>query len=168
MPIIPPIAAAARPSPLLAVLVVDDQAAVRDGVARLVACLPLPLRAVHTAANAAQALQLAAWLQPDLVLLDVDLAGDDGLALIPQLAPAAVLVLSCHGDAATRARAMRLGAGAFLEKHQPASDLLAAVAHLAQLHAHPQVQGEVSPGPQGTGSRVVAGASSDVVKAPGF
>ena len=63
--------------------------------------------------------------------LDVDLGGEDGLALIPALAPAAVLVLSCHGDSATRERALRLGAQAYIEKHQPAAELLAALVRLA-------------------------------------
>ncbi len=164
MPISPVPAASGRPLPPLTVLVVDDQAAVRDGVARLIGCAPLSLREVCTAATPDHALRLAAWLQPDLVLLDVDLAGEDGLALIPQLAPAAVLVLSCHGDPATRARALRLGAGAFIEKHQPAAELLAAVVALAHL----QMRGEQAPICQGAGSRVAAGSSSDVLKAPGF
>ena len=63
-------------------------------------------------------------------LLTGVLAGEDGLALIPQLAPAAVLVLSSHGDAATRQRAARQGAGAFTEKHQPAAELLGALLRL--------------------------------------
>ncbi len=150
--------------PPMAVLVVDDQAVVRDGLARLLTCAPIPLREVCTAATSAHALHLAGWLRPDLVLLDVDLGGEDGLALIPQLAPAAVLVISCHGDRATRERAQRLGAGGFIEKHQPAAELLAALVALAHL----QVEGEQCPSPAGAGSRVVAGASSDVLKVSGF
>ncbi|MES2715593.1 MAG: response regulator transcription factor [Pseudomonadota bacterium] len=149
--------------PALAVLVVDDQAAVRDGVARLIACAPLTLRQVCTAATAEHALRLAAWLQPDLVVLDVDLAGGDGLALIAQLAPATVLVLSCHSDVGTRERAQRLGAGAFIEKHQPAAELLGALVQLAHLH----LRGEQRPAPPGAASQVLAGASSDVLKAAG-
>ncbi len=148
----------------MAVLVVDDHAAVRDGVARLLGCAPLSLREVCTAATSAHALHMAAWLRPDVVVLDVDLGGEDGLALIPQLAPAAVLVLSAHGDRVTRERAERLGAGAFIEKHQPAAELLAAVVNLAHL----QLGGEQCPGIAGTGSRVAAGASSDVLKVSGL
>ena len=118
------------PCPPIGVLVVDDQPAVREGLSRLIACAPLALRAVCSAASGDEALAIAAWLHPEVVVLDVDLAGEDGLALIPRLAPAAVLVLSSHGDAATRLRAARQGAGAFIEKHQPAAELLGALLRL--------------------------------------
>ena len=153
---IAPLLQSGLPSLPIGVLVVDDQAAVREGLSRLIACAPLALRAVCSAANGAEALAIAAWLQPDLVLLDVDLAGEDGLALIPALMPAAVLVLSCHGDAATRQRAIRQGAGAFIEKQQPAAELLGALVRLVAL----QMRGEQSPAPQGTGSHAVPVASS--------
>lgn len=143
----------------IAVLVVDDQQVVREGLARLIASAPLALRVIATAATAAEALRLAAQLQPDVVVLDADLAGEDGLALIPQLGfGAAVIVLTCHGDAATRARAAGLGAHAFVEKHQPAAELLAAIARIAT----PQVRGEESPGQQVEGAYASRVASSDV------
>ena len=133
----------------IGVLVVDDQLAVREGLARLIACAPLALRYVRTATTGAEALSAAAQLRPEVVVLDVDLAGEDGLALIPQLAlTARVLVLTSHGDAATRARATAMGAHAFIEKHQPAAELLGAIVRLAVT----QVRGEKPP--------VLAGASS--------
>jgi two-component system nitrate/nitrite response regulator NarL len=116
------------------VLVIDDQLAVREGLARLLACARIPLRGIRTAASAAEALIAVRQLRPEVILLDVDLAGEDGLALLPQLAAdAGVLVLTSHGDATTRARAMRLGALAFIEKHQPAADLLAGVVVIASV-----------------------------------
>jgi DNA-binding NarL/FixJ family response regulator len=136
-----PAAVARSPAPL-GVLVVDDQRAVREGLARLISCGSLALRFVATAANAAEALDAAARLDPDVVVLDVDLDGDDGLCLIPSLLPrASILVLTSHGDAATRARAEQLGADAFLEKHMPAADLLAALERLGHL----QRRGEKPP-----------------------
>src|SRR5450759_1780421 len=135
----------------IGVLVVDDQLVVREGLARLIACAPMALRYVSTAATGAEALSAAARLHPDVVVLDVDLAGEDGLALIPLLAlTAGVLVLTCHGDAATRARAARLGALAFIEKHQPAADLLGAIAAICRLPA--RGKGEEAPGRPGTSS----------------
>ena len=142
----------------VSVLVVDDQRVVREGVARLIASASMALHCVGTASTGAEALGAAARLQPDVVVLDADLNGEDGLALIPQLAlTAAVLVLSCHGDAATRARATLLGARAFIEKHQPAAELLGAIARLG----HPQLGGNEAPGQQGTNYQTVGGTSSD-------
>ena len=143
---------------LVAVLVVDDHRAVREGLARLIACAPMALQCVGTASSGVEALGAAARLHPDVVVLDADLDGEDGLALIPQLAlTAAVLVLSCRGDAATRARATLLGARAFIEKHQPAAELLGAIARLG----HPQLGGNEAPGRQGSNRPTVGGTSSD-------
>ena len=133
-PTLPDSAANGAPAPI-GVLVVDDQFAVREGVARLITCSATPLRYVSTASTAAEALLAAAKLLPNVVVLDADLDGEDGLALIPQLAlTAGVLVLTSHGDAVTRARAAGLGASAFIEKHQPAAELLDAIDRLGQRH----------------------------------
>jgi two-component system nitrate/nitrite response regulator NarL len=142
---------------LPSVLVVDDQLAVREGVARLLACAPIELRDIATAANASEAMLAVARLQPDVVVLDVDLAGEDGLALIARFSPGTrVLVLSCHGDPATRERAARLGACAFVEKHLPAAELLNTLASIAT----PQVRGEECPGHVGASAHRGLGASS--------
>lgn len=144
------------------VLVIDDQLAVREGLARLIACAQIPLRCVRTAATGSEALCVAALLRPEVVLLDVDLAGEDGLALIPQLSrTAGVLVLTSHGDAATRARAARLGARGFIEKHQPAAELLRSIVDICHL----QMQGEKAPNEQGTSS-LPAVATSSVAPTP--
>jgi len=132
LPSLTDIEADRRPAPI-GVLVVDDQFAVREGLKRLIACGSTPLRYISAAATAIEALNAAARLHPDVVVLDVDLDGEDGLALIPQLAlTAGVLVLTSHGDAGTRARAADLGAAGFIEKHQPAADLLGAIERIGQ------------------------------------
>ena len=119
-------------TPALAVLIVDDQAAVRQGLSRLILSLGPPFGAVHTAANAAAALEIVQRARPQLVVLDVDLAGDDGLALLPQMTgSAAVLVLTSHGDDATIARARDGGARALVHKQRPASDLVESLRRLA-------------------------------------
>lgn len=149
--------------PPIAVLVVDDQQAVREGVARLIACGTLALRGVSTAASTDEALAHIRVCPPDVVVLDVDLDGADGLALIPQLAPATrVLVLTSHGDADTRARARQLGVLGFVEKHEPASALLASLAAVAFPRA-----GE-APAPIGLGqdSQGARAALSDFPNAP--
>jgi DNA-binding NarL/FixJ family response regulator len=109
------------------VLVVDDQRAVREGLARL---LSVPgRRIVVSAATSDEALEAAKAHLPDVVVLDVDLDGDDGLALLPALRDgASVVILTSHGDAVTRARALALGARAFVEKDSPATMLLGHVA----------------------------------------
>ena len=155
----PPCAETDRPLAPIGVLVIDDQRAVREGLARLIACAQIPLRCVTTAATGAEALGIAALLRPEVVVLDVDLAGEDGLTLIPQLSlTASVLVLTSHGDAATRARAAQLGARAFIEKHQPAAELLNSIVAMGHL----QMRGEKAPAHQGTSSLQAVTTSSAV------
>ncbi|WP_298832667.1 response regulator transcription factor [uncultured Piscinibacter sp.] len=157
----PPVVAATA----IGVLVVDDQLAVREGVARLISCTSLALREVATAASGTEALAIATRMRPEAVVLDVDLAGEDGLTLIPLLCVTArVLVLSSHGDSATRSRATQLGARAFVEKHEPAAALLDALEAMVATHSRE----EESPAGQGTSSRGPVGSSSDAQPPSGF
>ena len=143
-----------------AVLVVDDHLAVREGLARLIACARIPLRSIDTARSGAEALRTAALCRPEIVVLDVDLAGEDGLALIPQLAPrGGVLVLTSHGDPATRARAAALGVRGFVEKHQPAAVLLGLIAEIGRTL---QTGEEEAPAVWGTSSLPALAGASDV------
>ena len=120
----------------IAVLVIDDQATVRDALVRLIACAPFALRAVEGASHPAEALALARTLRPEVVVLDVDLGGEDGLALLPLLIPQArVLVLSSRADASTRRRALQAGASAFVDKQEPAAVLLDCLSDLVSQNA---------------------------------
>jgi two-component system, NarL family, nitrate/nitrite response regulator NarL len=140
-------------------LIVDDQVLVREGLSRLLLSATLPLGNVHAVATAAEALAYARTTPPDLVLLDVDLGGDDGLALLPQLGRQAhVMVLTCLTDTATRTRAFGLGASAFVGKHEPASQMLIEVRAMADRY----LRGEVPPRRVGGESGAGTGASSDV------
>lgn len=146
-----------RQSPLT-VLVVDDQVAVREGLVRLISCGGIPLHAIGTAATCAEALSAATKLRPEVIVLDADLNGEDGLALIPHLSGiAGVLVLTCHGDPMTRSRAIRLGARAFLEKHVPAAQLLSMIADIG----HHQIREDKDPTPAGTRSYQQLTSESD-------
>lgn len=152
----------AEPHCAIGVLVVDDQKVVREGISRLIACAASPLRCIGTAATVSEALSAMSRLRPDVVVLDADLAGEDGLALIPQLArTAGVLVLTSHGDVGTRARVHRLGAWAFVEKHQPAAELLETITAVGLR----RMRGEEPPAAQGPSSHV-AGAATSAAQGP--
>ena len=74
---------------------------------------------IDTAADAKAALAAAARVPPDAIVLDADLKGDDGLALIPSLqlaGPGVVVVVFSSAPYADDAQAMRAGADAFVEK----------------------------------------------------
>jgi DNA-binding NarL/FixJ family response regulator len=156
-------AVAAEPLVPIGVLVVDDQMVVREGISRLIACAAIPLRCIGTAATISEALSAMSLLRPDVVVLDADLAGEDGLALIPELVrTAGVLVLTSHGDVETRARAHRLGASAFVEKHQPASEFLDSITAVGSRR---RMRGEKPPAAQGPSSPL-AGAATSAAQEP--
>jgi DNA-binding NarL/FixJ family response regulator len=106
----------------LRILLVDDQPMVRQGL-RILFGLEPGAAVVGEAGSAAQGLALAASLKPDLVIMDVEMPHMDGITatglLMATLPDCLVIILSIHGDAATRSRAMAAGAWAFVEKGQP-------------------------------------------------
>ena len=99
------------------VLVVDDDATVRETLADFFASLGY---VVHTAATATAGRQAAAAHAPDVVVADVRLPDAHGLTLFEALRAddpfVAVVFLTGHADVPTAVGAMRAGAADFLEK----------------------------------------------------
>ena len=89
---------------------------------------------VQHAANPVAALAAVAT-PPDGIVLDLNLAGDSGLRLLPQLlqrAPAArLLVLTGYASIATAVEAVKLGAVNYLAKPATVDDILAALGQVA-------------------------------------
>jgi two-component system nitrate/nitrite response regulator NarL len=117
------------------VLVVDDHVGIRRGIASLIDAEWPRLRSVGVAATANEAITQARERQPHVVVLDVNLGGEDGLALIPllqRLVPCQIVVLTSLSDPHVAAQARRLGAHACLHKTAPAIELVACIfaAHL--------------------------------------
>lgn len=109
-------------------LVVDDHTLFRRGLVALLAADP-GVQVVGEAGDAAEAVRLAAQLQPDLVLLDNHLPGATGiqsLAGLKEAAPATrVVLLTVSEDAEDLQAALRGGAQGYLLKTID-GDLLAA------------------------------------------
>jgi DNA-binding NarL/FixJ family response regulator len=80
-------------------------------------------------------LPLVAAVRPDVVLMDVAMPGQDGIATTAELAAGApevaVVVLSHYDDPGTVARALAAGARAFVAKHRIEAQLLTAIRHSA-------------------------------------
>lgn len=112
------------------VLVVDDHAMVRDGIAALLQRQP-DMEAVGEASDGAEAIDLFARLAPDVVLMDVRMPGVGGIEAIEairQLSPqAAILVLTTYPGDAQAVRAMRAGAAGYLLKNCIRKELLDAI-----------------------------------------
>jgi two-component system, chemotaxis family, chemotaxis protein CheY len=111
------------------VLIVDDESHVR-------AFLRLLLREIGIsecweAADGVSAVQLAQQHQPELVLLDVNLPGLNGLQVLAQLKDVIpnvpVVMVTSQSAISTVSEAVRLGAVGYLLKHSPKDETLKAL-----------------------------------------
>jgi DNA-binding NarL/FixJ family response regulator len=138
------------------VLLVDDERPLREGVRRLIESgLDCPVL-IFDAGSIADAMRQAAACIPQLVVLDVDLAGEDGLQLMRHFGgDARVVVLS--SDRAAAGRALQMGACGFVHKREPASALLARLRAVLP----PDSRGDQCPVSDGTRCSNVEGGVSD-------
>jgi len=101
------------------ILIVDDMAAVREGLRTLLGDEP-DVEVVGEASDGEQALRLVNDLRPDVVLMDIEMPGAGGLQATrtiknrPQ--PPLVIVMSLYGGEAESARAHEAGADRFVTK----------------------------------------------------
>jgi len=104
-------------SPKPRVLIVDDEAGIRESLSSILADEGYAVVAV---ASAEEALERAAAEDLEVILLDVWLPGMDGLEALTRLQsqprPPAVIMISGHGTIETAVRATKLGAFDFIEK----------------------------------------------------
>ncbi len=111
------------------ILVVDDEQDIRDLVSEILADEGY---AVEQAANAAEARERKIEWQPELVLLDIWMPGEDGISLLRDWVGAepldcSVIMMSGHGSIETAVEATRLGAWDFIEKPIALAKLLLTV-----------------------------------------
>jgi DNA-binding NarL/FixJ family response regulator len=94
------------------------------------------IQVVGEASDGEGALSLAQTLNPDVVLMDVEMPRADGIAAAQALHAVcprvAVIMLSIYDDAMTQALAQKAGAAAFVPKSIPADMLLAAIRQVAR------------------------------------
>jgi DNA-binding NarL/FixJ family response regulator len=112
------------------VLIADDHAAFRGGLRALLETAT-DIVVVGEAATGAAATSAAATRQPDVVLMDVNMPGMDGVEATRRIVDAsphvAVLVLTMHDDDETVFAALRAGARGYLLKGTQRAELLRAV-----------------------------------------
>jgi len=103
------------------VLIVDDHPLTRDALATLLAGNDFEV--VGQASEGEEAIELAARLRPQLVLLDLSMPGLDGLSALPRLRDAVpdaeVIVLTASGTEDNLLAAIRAGAAGYLLKSEP-------------------------------------------------
>jgi len=113
------------------ILLIDDHPFVREGLKAIVDRLDGHV-VVGEAGNAAEGLELARQLKPDMVLLDISLPDRSGLSVIEDLKKmdnrVAVLILSMHSSAQCVVDAFQAGASGYLTKDSATTKLAEALA----------------------------------------
>ena len=117
------------------VLIVDDQLPFREA-SRMVVEMTDGFEVVGEAQNGPEAIELVSELKPDLVLMDVQMPGIDGIETTRRIsalpdAPA-VIVMSTHESGDYVGMAVAAGAIGFVPKSQFSFDTLAEMWELAQ------------------------------------
>ena len=104
------------------IYIVDDHAMFREGLRQLIDHEP-DLVVCGDAADAQEAMQGVADTHPDLVIVDISLAGTSGIDLIKALKAAheelPILVVSMHDESLYAERALRAGAMGYVMKQEP-------------------------------------------------
>ncbi|WP_234483659.1 response regulator [Noviherbaspirillum pedocola] len=112
------------------VMLVDDHQTMLWGLEKLIDCEAPRMQVVATARNGEEAATRAGLFAPDLVLLDLDLGGQDSLDLIPSLirnGKTKVLVLTASTDQDKLDLAVRRGARGVLSKASAPQDVVKAI-----------------------------------------
>lgn len=132
---------------MITALLVDDENLIRDALASLLGLEP-DIDVVGRAASGEEAIAVARRSSPDVVILDLQLPGIDGLETARQLLAAApdtaIVIVSSHGRPGHLKRALALGVRAFLPKTVSAAVLADVVrrAHAGGRHVDPELAAE--------------------------
>ena len=112
------------------VLIADDHPLLRAGLRRLLDA-DSDIETVGEAANGAEALQLTGELQPDVVLLDISMPGEDGIAttrtLKSRFPGVLVLFLTMHEEEGMLHEALRAGGDGYVIKRADGPEILRAI-----------------------------------------
>lgn len=115
---------------MIRVFIADDHVIVRDGISRVIADND-DMELAGQAANTETLLKSLAQEAWDVLVLDLNMPGSQGLATVEkvceQWADKPVVVFSMHGENSYAVSAMRAGARAFLSKDRAPSELVSAI-----------------------------------------
>ncbi len=121
------------------VLIVDDHAVVRAGLRTLLETEP-DFQVVGEAADGREAVDRALSLKPDVVLMDLVMPRENGIAAIREIrsksAGTKVIALTSFGDDSRVLEAVRAGVDGYLLKDCQADELLKALRSVASGGAH--------------------------------
>jgi pilus assembly protein CpaE len=116
-------------------MIVDDNPQVRHGMRTLLElaskrCFPR-ISILGEAQNGEEAIKKLPVIQPDVILMDLEMPGMDGYDATEQIKSQhpeiTIIALTIHNDPLSHSKAAQAGADAFIEKGAPLDELLCAI-----------------------------------------
>jgi len=126
------------------ILIADDHGVMRAGLQALLSDEP-SVEVIGEACSGEEVLQLSLALQPDIVLLDIGMAGTDGIettrrlnSMFPEVK---VLILSVYEEEHMLREAIRAGASGYIVKRAAGDELINALQAVSNgyMYIHPSV-----------------------------
>lgn len=117
------------------VLLADDHTVVRESMRDILNLQP-DIEVVGEARTGVEAVRLAVLLRPDVILMDIEMPGMDGLeatrTILDQCPEAGILALTAHEDEAHIFALLEAGAEGYIVKSARLADVLAAIRAVAR------------------------------------
>ncbi|WP_342598119.1 response regulator transcription factor [Psychrobacillus sp. FSL H8-0483] len=129
---------------MIQILLVDDHTVLRDGI-RSILALESDIRVVGEVVSGDEVLKKVEELQPDCILMDINLPGKSGIevtSLVKSQYPnCRVLVLTMFEHEEYLMEALRAGADGYLLKDSSSEEVVAAIRMISQGHSviHPRM-----------------------------
>jgi len=121
-----------RPEPnhVIKVIIADDHALFRQGV-KAALSIKKDVELIAEADNGMQLLNLLRHLEPDVILLDIQMPIMDGIATLPEIRKVypqvKVIILSMHNDHSMISKLMEIGANSYLTKNTDSENIYNAI-----------------------------------------
>jgi DNA-binding NarL/FixJ family response regulator len=115
---------------MIEVVIADDHAVVRAGLRALISAEP-SLKLAGEAAGGLEAIELVTNLKPDILILDMSMPDQDGIAVTRQIkqtgSTTRILILTVHEDEALLREAIKAGASGYILKRAAETELISAI-----------------------------------------
>ncbi len=115
---------------VIKVAIADDHALFRAGV-RTALAAKRDVELIAEADNGMQLLNLLRHIEPDIILLDIQMPIMDGIQTLPEIRKlrpeAKVIILSMHNDHSMISKLMEIGANSYLTKNSDSETIYQAI-----------------------------------------
>ncbi|NLV87757.1 MAG: response regulator transcription factor [Tissierellia bacterium] len=119
----------------ISVLIADDHALIREGIKQILE-LEEDIHVVGQANNGEEAFELASKLEPDIILLDINMPKTNGIEALRRFKDmgitSKVIILTIHEDREYILKTLKLGANGYMLKDSSANSLIEGIRRVAK------------------------------------